>query len=109
MHAKAEQIQAFIDTDLTEQIDQALASGGEDKVAELKATYKQARTQAVEFGITDPDNNPRVKDAKGAQNTNVSKLSKFIDINSIHVDETKDICLMSGKSNEFESYPQNQN
>jgi adenine-specific DNA-methyltransferase len=66
MHAKSEQIRAFIAEDLTRDIDEALASGGEDKLAELKAAYEQARAQAVEFGIPDPDNNPKVMEAKAA-------------------------------------------
>ncbi len=58
MHAKSEQIRAFVQEDLTADIDQALAGGGGDKVAELKAAYEQARAQAVEFGIEDPGNYP---------------------------------------------------
>lgn len=64
MHAKSGQIKAFIENDLSKEIDQAFADGGNDKVAELKAAYEHARAQAVEFGIADPDDNAKVKEAK---------------------------------------------
>ncbi len=66
MHAKSGQIKAFIENDLAREIDEAFAAGGDDKVAELKAAYEQARTQAKEFGIDDPDANPKVKESKEA-------------------------------------------
>ena len=66
MHAKSGQIKAFIENDLSREIDDAFASGGDDKVVELKAAYEQARAQAKEFGIDDPDANPKVKEAKEA-------------------------------------------
>lgn len=66
MHAKSAQIKAFIENDLTVEIDQAFSASGEGKVAELKAKYEQAHAQAVEFGIADPDSNPKVMEAKAA-------------------------------------------
>lgn len=66
MHAKSGQIKAFIKNDLASEIDDAFADSGDDKIAELKAHYEQARAQAVEFGIPDPDSNPKVKEAKEA-------------------------------------------
>ena len=66
MHAKRGQIKAFIEGDLAREIDDAFAAGGDDNVAELKAAYKQARAQAIEFGIEDPDNNQKVKETKAA-------------------------------------------
>jgi len=66
MHAKSGQIKAFIENDLAREIDDAFAAGGDDNVAELKAAYEQARAQAIEFGIEDPDNNQKVKEAKAA-------------------------------------------
>lgn len=64
MHAKSDQIKAFINYDLASEIDEAFADSGDEKIAELKANYEQARAQAVEFGIPDPDSNPKVKEAK---------------------------------------------
>ena len=69
MHAKSDQIKAFIQNDLASEIDEAFADSGDDKIAELKASYEQARAQAVEFGIDDPDSNPKVKAAKEAYDT----------------------------------------
>lgn len=66
MHAKSGQIKAFIKNDLASEIDEAFADSGDDKIGELKAHFEQARAQAVEFGITDPDSNPKVKEAKEA-------------------------------------------
>lgn len=66
MHAKSDQIKAFIKNDLAREIDEAFAYSGDDKIADLKANYEQARAQAVEFGIDDPDSNPKVKEAKEA-------------------------------------------
>lgn len=66
MHAKSDQIKAFIQNDLAREIDEAFADSGDDKISKLKASYEQARAQAVEFGIPDPDSNPKVKEAKEA-------------------------------------------
>ncbi|MGM0593014.1 MAG: site-specific DNA-methyltransferase, partial [Pseudomonadota bacterium] len=66
MHAKSGQIKAFIENDLAREIDEAFAACGDDKMTDLKAVYEQARAQAKEFGIDDPDANPKVKEAKEA-------------------------------------------
>ena len=44
MHAKSDQIKAFIENDLAREIDDAFV-GGDDNVAELKAAYEQVRAR----------------------------------------------------------------
>lgn len=66
MYAKSGQIRAFIENDLASEIDEAFAAGGSGKVEELKAAYEQARAQAIEFDVPNPDENSKVKAAKEA-------------------------------------------
>lgn len=65
MHAKAEQVQRFLENDLLTEVQQAFADGSAGKQAELKAAYEEALVQAKKFGAPDPENAPVVQEAKG--------------------------------------------
>jgi len=65
MHAKAEQVQRFLENDLLDEVKQAFADGSAGKQAELKAAYEDALAQAKKFGAPDPEKVDAVMDAKG--------------------------------------------
>ena len=66
MHAKAEQVQRFLENDLLAEVQQAFADGNSGKQAELKAAYEDALAQARKFGAPDPEKVEGVMDAKAA-------------------------------------------
>jgi len=66
MRAKSGKIGRFIDEELTEIIDQALAAGGQDCSEELKRTYETEFENAGKYGSAEPENAPAVKEAKSA-------------------------------------------
>lgn len=65
MHAKAEQVQRFLENDLLTEVQQAFADGSAGKQGELKAAYEQALEQARSYKVPDPENTPPVQEAKG--------------------------------------------
>lgn len=65
MHAKAEQVQRFLENDLLAEVQQAFADGNSGKQAELKAAYEHALEQARSYNVPDPENTPPVQEAKG--------------------------------------------
>ncbi|MBX7130557.1 MAG: hypothetical protein K1X58_14645, partial [Flavobacteriales bacterium] len=65
MHAKAEQVQRFLENDLLAEVQQAFADGTSAKQAELKQAYEEALAQAKKFGAPDPENVDAVQEAKG--------------------------------------------
>lgn len=65
MHAKAEQVQRFLENDLLTEVQQAFADGNSAKQAELKQDYEDALAQARKFGAPDPEKVEAVQDAKG--------------------------------------------
>jgi adenine-specific DNA-methyltransferase len=65
MHAKAEQVQRFLENDLLDEVKQAFADGSAGKQAELKTAYEDALAQAKKFGAPDPEQADAVQEAKG--------------------------------------------
>lgn len=66
MHAKAEQVQRFLENDLLTEVQQAFADGNSGRQAELKQAYEDAVAQARKFGAPDPEKVEAVQDAKAA-------------------------------------------
>lgn len=64
MHAKAEQVASFIDNDLLEVIRKEFGQMDEDHRKKLKDAIDQEIQRAKEYGAADPENNPRVLEAK---------------------------------------------
>lgn len=64
MHAKAEQVQRFLENDLLAEVQQAFVDGNAVKQTELKTVYESALAQATEFGAPVPEEAPKVKEAK---------------------------------------------
>lgn len=65
MHAKAEQVQRFLENDLLAEVQQAFADGNSGKQAELKAAYEEELSKAKKYNVPDPENFPDVVEAKG--------------------------------------------
>lgn len=66
MHAKAEQVETFLDKDLLKIVTDAFGQMDDSRKAELKAAYEQAIETAKEFGAADPQETPAAKKAKAA-------------------------------------------
>ncbi|MBN2717646.1 MAG: site-specific DNA-methyltransferase, partial [Deltaproteobacteria bacterium] len=66
MHAKAREVQTFIDKDLLGIISAAFSSVDETQKKELQATYDSAVKMAMEFGAPNPLDTEPVKKAKAA-------------------------------------------
>jgi adenine-specific DNA-methyltransferase len=66
MHAKAKQVQDFIDKDLLKIVEDAFGQVDEARKAELQAAYDKAVQTAKEFGAPIPEETEPVKKAKAA-------------------------------------------
>ena len=66
MHAKAEQIQQFIDQDLLTIITNAFGQADDNQVAEARGKYEAAIQQAKDFGAPNPEETKPVQEAKAA-------------------------------------------
>jgi len=64
MHAKAEQVQEFIDKDLLKIVEDAFGQADETRKEELKAKIEWEIRAAREYGVPDPENSPKVKEAQ---------------------------------------------
>lgn len=64
MHAKREQVEAFLSTEFDQLIDRVFASRGARHEAEAKKEYETAKQQAVDFGAPDPEVAPKVQQAR---------------------------------------------
>jgi adenine-specific DNA-methyltransferase len=64
MHAKAKQVQEFIDKDLLKIVEDAFGLVDEKRKAELKAKVNEAIEQAKKYGAPDPENTPAVTEAR---------------------------------------------
>ncbi|MEA3486702.1 MAG: site-specific DNA-methyltransferase, partial [Thermodesulfobacteriota bacterium] len=64
MHAKAEQITEFLDKDLLDVIEDAFGMVDENKKERLKTEYEQELKTAREYGAADPENSPKVQEAR---------------------------------------------
>ena len=66
MHARAREIQDFIGTDLLKIVADAFGDVAEARKAELKAKIDREIAAAKEYGVPDPENSPKVKEAQAA-------------------------------------------
>ena len=68
MHAKAEQVQEFIEKDLLKIVEDAFGQADETRKEELKAKIEREIQAAREYGVPDPENSPKVKEAQAEYN-----------------------------------------
>ncbi len=66
MHAKAEQVETFLDKDLLKIVADAFGQVDDTRKAQLQAEYEKAIETAKEFGAADPQETPAAKKAKAA-------------------------------------------
>lgn len=66
MHAKARQVQEFIDKDLLKIVANAFGQADETRKAELQSAYEKAIQTAKDFGAPNPEETEPVKKAKAA-------------------------------------------
>jgi adenine-specific DNA-methyltransferase len=66
MHAKAQEVQDFIGTDLLKIVADAFGDVDEVRKAELKEKVNKEIAAAKEYGVADPENSPKVKEAEAA-------------------------------------------
>ncbi len=66
MHAKAEEVQEFISTDLLKIVVEAFGSVDEARKTELKEKIDREIEAAKEYGVADPENSPKVQEARAA-------------------------------------------
>lgn len=66
MHAKEKQVKQFINNDLLKIIEDAFGQADEARKIELQAKYDNAVKQAIEYGAPNPEEAPKVKEAKAA-------------------------------------------
>ena len=68
MHAKAEQVQEFIEKDLLKIVEDAFGQADDVRKEELKAKIEREIQAAKEYGVPDPENSPKVKEAQAEYN-----------------------------------------
>jgi len=66
MHAKAQEVQEFVSTDLLKIVEEAFGNADEVRKAELKANIEKEIQTARDYGAADPENSPKVKEAQAA-------------------------------------------
>ena len=66
MHAKAAQVQQFIDQDLLTIISDAFGQADDNQVATARGKYEAAIQQAKDFGAPNPEETKPVQEAKAA-------------------------------------------
>jgi adenine-specific DNA-methyltransferase len=64
MHARREQVEAFLGNEFDQLIDRVFADRGARHEEDAKREYEAARQQAVEFGAPDPEVAPKVQQAR---------------------------------------------
>ena len=64
MHAKAQEVQDFIGADLLKIVSDAFGEIDDARKAELKAKIDKEIAAAREYGVADPENSPKVKEAQ---------------------------------------------
>ena len=69
MHAKAEQVQEFIEKDLLKIVEDAFGQADETRKEELKSKIEREIQAAREYGVPDPENSPKVKQAQAEYDT----------------------------------------
>lgn len=68
MHAKAREVREFIDNDLLKIVEEAFGDADEARKVELKARIDKEMEAAREYGVADPENSPKVQEARDAYN-----------------------------------------
>ena len=68
MQSKAREVQDFINNDLLHIVSKAFGDREETDNAELKARIDREIEIAKEYGVPDPENSPKVKEARDAYN-----------------------------------------
>jgi adenine-specific DNA-methyltransferase len=68
MHAKAEQVQEFIEKDLLRIVEDAFGQAEETRREELKARIEREIQAARDYGVPDPEISPKVKQAQAEYN-----------------------------------------
>lgn len=66
MHAKAEQVKTFIKKDLLDIVEDAFGQADEARKQELRKKVEEEIERAREYGVPDPENSPKVKEAQAA-------------------------------------------
>lgn len=66
MHAKAEEVQQFVDKDLLTIVKEAFGENDGQQVSIARDKYETALTQAQEFGVAEPEASKPVQEAKAA-------------------------------------------
>jgi len=69
MHAREKQVKQFINKDLLKIIEDAFGQVDDTRKAKLQAEYDNAIKQAIEYGAPNPEEAPKVKEAKTAFNS----------------------------------------
>ena len=66
MHAKSDEIRAFLESDLLGIVHEAFGEADQARIAEARAEYEAKVQQALDFGAADPEQTQPVKEAKAA-------------------------------------------
>jgi len=80
MHAKAEEVGNFINTDLLKDVEETFGKIDDAQKTELKSQYENAVQQAKEYGAPNPEEAPKVKEAKAAYESYKSGASAEADV-----------------------------
>jgi len=80
MHVKREQVSEFIDKDLLQIVTDAFGLVDKARKAELQAKVEQEIAAAREYGVVDPENSPKVKEAQAAFNAVKDTASAEADV-----------------------------
>lgn len=64
MHAKAQEVQDFIGTDLLKIVADAFGEADDARKTELQAKIDKETAAAKEYGVANPENSPKVKEAQ---------------------------------------------
>jgi adenine-specific DNA-methyltransferase len=80
MHAKAQEVQEFITADLLKIVEEAFGGVDEARKAELKVKIDREVEAAKEYGVADPENSPKVKEARFAYDAAKDTASTEADV-----------------------------
>ena len=80
MHAKAKQVQEFIDKDLLKIVEDAFGQGDEARKLVLKAKVDEAVEQAKKYGAPDPEGTTAVKEARAKYNAALDTAAAEADV-----------------------------
>ena len=80
MHAKAGQVEKFLEEDLLGIIREAFGEANEARIAEARVAYEAARKQAADYGAPEPDATQPLKRAKAAYDAAKDSSSNEADV-----------------------------